>query len=109
MSEVKITTSGELHLDGDIVGRIEWLRPYVEGSVAGTYDFDEMVDEWGNRIDCANCEELQDKLGDLESPANGQVVPLIAKMRKEALTKEGVLMSSIDALGAVICKMDFEL
>lgn len=59
MSEIKITTSGELQLDGDIVGRIEWLRAFVESDVAGHFNHDDpFVDEWGARIDCTSCEEL---------------------------------------------------
>ena len=61
MSEIKITTSGELQLNGDIVGRIEWLKPFVEGDVAGTFGQDDpFVDEWGARIDCTACAELDE-------------------------------------------------
>lgn len=61
MSEIKITTSGELRLDGDIVGRIEWVKPYVESDVAGEFNQDDpFVDEWGARIDCTSCVELDD-------------------------------------------------
>jgi hypothetical protein len=58
MSEIKITTSGELQLNGDIVGRIEWLKPFIESDVAGSFSQDDpFVDEWGARIDCTSCEE----------------------------------------------------
>jgi|LULG01.1.fsa_nt_gb hypothetical protein len=67
MSEIKITTSGEIQLNGDVVGRIEWLKPFVESDVAGTFDQDDpFVDEWGARIDCTACLEKDDLLDDLD-------------------------------------------
>lgn len=61
MSDIKITTSGELHLNGDIVGRIEWLVPFVESDVAGRFSLDDpFVDEYGARIDCTSCAELDE-------------------------------------------------
>ena len=35
MSEIEITTTGELKLFGDVIGHISWVRPYIESDVAG--------------------------------------------------------------------------
>lgn len=76
MSEIKITTSGELHLDGDIVGRIEWVKPYVESDVAGEFSLDDpFVDEWGARIDCTSCAELDELHAD-----NGRQVRAVQRL-----------------------------
>jgi hypothetical protein len=82
MSEITITTSGELHLNGDFVGRIEWLKPFVESFVAGTFTQDDpFVDEWGARIDCTSCSALDELHTENERQVRG-VQRLLTLTRK---------------------------
>ncbi|WP_224825788.1 hypothetical protein [Cognatishimia sp. MH4019] len=109
MSEIKITTSGELHLDGDVVGRIEWLKPYVESDVAGIFSQDDpFVNEWGERNDCTACEEKVELLAALENAVTVKLKRTLAGVRKEALSEDGVLIASLDAVDALIDELDFE-
>jgi len=101
MSEVKITTSGELHLDGDIVAgnRMAAGHTVEDQSRAHT-----ISTKWSIMaaigIDCAKLRGAPRQVGDRRSPQR-QVGPAYRKDAQGALTQRGVLMSSIDALGAV--------
>ena len=57
MAEVEITTTGEVKLNGDVVGHITYTRPYVESAIAGVFctsdDWDYDFVRWGSEE--ANC------------------------------------------------------
>lgn len=111
MAEIKITTTGELHLDGDVVGRIEWLKPYVESDVAGIFSQDDpFVNEWGERIDCTGCD---DKI-DLLEGAERDVRRIATKIRACIKSLEGMGLgegrtaSKLRDAQAVCENMEFE-
>ncbi len=70
MTEIEITTTGELKLAGDVVGHITWTRPYVARDVAGVFAFD----------GCAGCECRDDEIAKLKRNAEA------AKKRTAKLT-----------------------
>lgn len=110
MAEIEITTSGELKLAGETVGHIQWTRPYIESDVAGEYfGWDPHVDEWGARIDCTACGERDELISDLEFSIKRKIAPMLEGIRKEALSDDGVLISSLDALDEEIDELGFEV
>lgn len=70
MAELEIRTTGELMLHGEIVGRISFLRPFVEREVAGMYwpdDHEDFGREWATEEDMTDLEdEIEDLKDDLE-------------------------------------------
>lgn len=107
MAEIEITTSGELKLAGDIVGRIKWMQPFIESDVAGVYDDDEpFVQDWS--VECTSCGEKDELLDDIEDVVRRKLRHLIEDLRKEALTDDGVLISSIGAIEVVLDGLEFE-
>lgn len=83
MAEIEITTCGELMLAGEIVGRITWARPYIEGEVAGAYEATGMWrDEFGDPM-CGGCDDCdRDRLRDAED-AVARSLDRIAKCEAE--------------------------
>jgi len=107
MAEIEITTAGELKLAGDTVGHIAWVRPFIESDVAGVYDDEEpYAPDW--HIGCTPCDEKEELLSDIEDVVRRKLKHLIEDVRKEALTEDGVLVSSIDAIEAVLADLEFE-
>jgi len=111
MSEIKITTTGELQLNGEIVGRIEWLKPFVESDVAGSFSQDDpFVDEWGARIDCTACAELDELHGDNHRRAKN-VRDLLNLTRKRLASiggAGGLVDQRLIAIEVILGNMEFE-
>lgn len=111
MAEIKITTTGELQLDGDVVGRIEWLKPYVESDVAGLFVQDDpFVDEWGARIDCTSCADLDELLTDAERQV--RAVQRLLKLGRKRLAGIGGAGGLVDQrlieVETLLGNMEFE-
>ena len=112
MSDIKITTSGELHLNGDIVGRIEWLVPFVESDVAGWFSLDDpFVDEYGARIDCTACGERDEVLTDNERQVRGAL--RLMEFARKRLAAIGGAGGEIDTklieISTALSNMEFEI
>jgi hypothetical protein len=111
MDGIRITTTGEIHLNGDLVGRIQWLKPFVESDVAGVFTpDDEFVDEWGARINCSACTSASELLEDLDretAQVDRKICEAIRELRAAEFTGEKVY----EALGSareILIRMDFD-
>ena len=102
MAEIEITTTGELKLEGDVVGRIKWLRLFVESDVAGQFSTDDpFVDGWGGRIDCTECDERDELLDDLRGS-----VAAIRRLLDDARKKLDDLSLSDDEIAQRLVEVD---
>jgi hypothetical protein len=112
MSEIKITTSGELKLNDDVVGRIEWLRPFVESDVAGEFSLDDpFVDEWGVRIDCTACVEKDELLDDLDGAVD-RARRLLSDARKKLKSlnlSDGATAQRLVEVDVLLGNLEFEV
>lgn len=70
MAEIEIWSTGELRCEGEVVGRITFLRPFAESEFAGMYwpdDHEDFGREWATEEDVSELEdEIEDLKDDLE-------------------------------------------
>ncbi len=111
MSEIEITTTGEVKLCGDVVGRITWMKPFVESDVAGRFSHDDQfVDEWGARIDCTECAQKNELLDDLDGAvarARGLLRNTCKNLKKLKLSDEAILQQVVE-INTLLGNLDFE-
>ena len=80
MAEIEIRTSGELMLAGEVVGSINWARPYIESEVAGIYDD---AGDGLHGIYCQGCVD-KDSVLDVVAGVLEDVLDRIVKCETEA-------------------------
>lgn len=99
MAEVEITTTGEVKLNGDVVGKITYSRPYVEAEIAGVFDTSDgyQYEPWG----CDGCYDLEVEKDELECKVDeleGKVIELVDE--RDALKDA---LAEAERKGSVAC------